>query len=130
MSFSSDLVSSCWPAAQLQGCSEGWTRGMGGVSPQPLQWAPPILCRRQGVWGGGRHPRAWLGQALVEDSGPQGREGLKDTPILVWGDGQWNLRVGASRVACNRVRAENPTRANKEAPDEPQTVSREHRSWC
>ena len=84
---------------------------------QPLQWEPPTLCRRQGVWGGGRHPWAWLGRALVEDSGPQGREGLKDTPILVWGGcGQWNLRVGASRVACNRVRAENPTRANKEAP--------------
>ena len=26
------------------------------------------------------------GPGLVEDSGPQGREGLKDTPILVWGD--------------------------------------------
>ena len=39
-----------------------------------------------GAWGGGRHPWAWLSRALVEDSRPQGREGLKDTPILVWGD--------------------------------------------
>lgn len=41
MSFSSDPVSSCWPAAQLQGCSEGWTQGMGGVSPTaPAVGAP------------------------------------------------------------------------------------------
>lgn len=59
---------------------------MGGVSPAAPAVGASHRVQEAGSVGRREASTGLAGPGLVEDSGPQGREGLKDTPILVWGD--------------------------------------------